>query len=70
MNKNSPFCSIFDILTSRTEKIARSLPVFKIYFAYFPIMNNSGKFKEILWISVYCIMPPEVKGISLVVYID
>ena len=25
---------------------------------YFPIMNNSGKFKEILSTSFYCIIPP------------
>ena len=45
-------CNIFDLLISRTEKIAWWLPAFKSHFTYFPIMNNSVKFKEISWTSL------------------
>ena len=52
------FCNILDLLICRTEKIAWWTPVFKPDFHIFPIMNNSGKFKEISWKSFYCIIPP------------
>ena len=52
------FCNIFDLLTSRTQKIACDLLFLTLVFTYFPIMNNSGKFKEILSTSFYCIIPP------------
>ena len=35
----------------------------KLIFRHFPIMNNSGKVKEISWTSFYCIIPLEVQFI-------
>ena len=54
------FCNIFDLLTSRTEKLAWWPLVFEPDFT---IMSNSGKFKEISLKSFYSIIPP-----SLVTY--
>ena len=42
----------FDLLTSRTEPLFLDL-----VFTYFPIMNNSGKFKEISSTNFCCIIP-------------
>ena len=50
-------CNIFDLLTFRTQKIAWCPPVFKPAFSYFPIMNNTGKLKEISSTSFYCVIP-------------
>ena len=52
------FCNIFDLVTSRTLKIAWRLPVFKPDFYILSIMNNSGKCEEIPSTSFYCIIPP------------
>ena len=52
------FCNIFDLLTSRTQKIAWWPLFLNLIFTYFSIMNNSGKFKEISSTSFYCIIPP------------
>ena len=50
-------------MTSRTRKIAWWPHVFKLDFYVFSrIMSISGKFKEILSASFYCIIPPQ--GIS------
>ena len=37
-------CNIFDLLASRTEKIAWWHLFLNLIFTYFPIMNKSGKF--------------------------
>ena len=53
--KQSPLlnlCNIFYLLISRTAKIAWWPPVFRFDFTNFPLMNNSGKFKEISWTSL------------------
>ena len=49
------FCNIFDVLTSRTQKIAWSPPAFKPDFYIF---SYNEKFKEIRSTSFYCIIPP------------
>ena len=49
------FCNIFDVLTSRTQKIAWSPPAFKPDFYIF---SYNEKFKEIRPTSSYCIIPP------------
>ena len=50
------FCNSFDLLTSRTQKIAWWTPVFNLIFTYFSVMNNSGKIKEISSTGFYCII--------------
>ena len=63
------FYNIFDLLTSRTQKIAWSPPVLKPDFSYLPIMSNSGKFKEISSTSFNCIIPPLYIYIYIYIYI-
>ena len=58
------FCSIFDLLTSRTEVfpivVRYGDPLFlNSIIKYCPIMNNLGKFKEISSARFYCIIPPK-----------
>ena len=62
VNKDSFFGSIFvistDLLASRAEKIAWWPLFLNLILTCFPIMNNWGKFKDILLTSFYCITPP------------
>ena len=48
------FRNIFDLLTSRTEKIV----FLNLTFTYFPKMKISGKFLKISSTSFDCIIPP------------
>ena len=50
------FCNIFDLLISRTAKIAWWRPVFK--FDFYAFSNNEQLRKEISWKRFYCIIPP------------
>ena len=50
---------IFDLLTSRTQKITWWPPVFQPDYTYFSVMNNSGKFEKTSSTSFYCIIPPQ-----------
>ena len=52
------FCNIFDILTSRTEKIAWQPLVFKPDFYMFSYNEQLGKFKEVSSTSFCCIKLP------------
>ena len=40
-------CNVFDILTSRTQKIGRWPLFLNLIFTDIPLINNQGKFKEI-----------------------
>ena len=50
------FCDIFYLLTSSKEH--GGYLFLNIIFAYFPVMNNWGKFKEISSTIFYCIIRP------------
>ena len=62
LNKNSLFCSIYAISFIFWPLELRKKhgdPLFlNLIFTYFPLMNNSGNFKEISSTSFYCIVPP------------
>ena len=45
-------CNIFDLLTSRIQKIAQWPEVFRLDFYIFSCNNNSGKCKEISLTSI------------------
>ena len=47
------FCNIFDVLTSRTQKIAWSPLLLNLIFTYFPIMKNLKKFDQQAFIVSY-----------------
>ena len=63
LNKNGIVYSIFMIFLIFWPPELRKYygdPLFlRLVFTYFPIMNNSWKFKEISSTSFYCIIPPE-----------
>ena len=55
---------IFLIYWSLELKKQHGVPLYiNLIFTYFPIMNNSGKFKEISWTSFCYIIPPYLNSL-------
>ena len=52
------FCSVFYLLTYRTQKWHGDPQFLNLIFTYFPIRKNSEKYKEISSTSFYCIISP------------
>ena len=63
------FCNIFNLIFQNAENSKNPLFI-NLKLTYFPIMNNSGKFKEISSTSFYYIIPPNKTNSGLAKSLD